>query len=188
MRWTSGSPALTVPLRRAYVAAFWGAGLLVLFTVATVKAAAVAAPSPWRWGAMAAAAALLPRIGSSRWFTTAVRAWNAGVRHCSSGLRRYVLAVSYFTVFAALGAARRDASPASGADGRGGWTPRADGAVPLAGPRAAAVDSWYGGLRRYTRTADSRWAAVLIPVVLLLLVLRAEQPDAVPPGTSYTLY
>lgn len=188
---TSGASSLLIPLRRAYLTAFWLVAVAGVAAAAALAAAVSGSERPWAWGAGAGALMVLPRAVLPAWFETAVRAWNAGVRLTAGGLRRYVLWVSYHTIFAALGMAGAAAGVDKPPAGRSGWMPPGGDLRDPLDPRRSPPAPLRGqhDLRAYARgPAHARWALVLVPIGWLLNVLRDERQDSVPPSSTYTLY
>ena len=184
---TDRLPSLSIPLRRAYVIAFWIA-VSVVVALATAIAAAVTGRSlPWVWSGSAVVLMLLPRALSAAWFETGVRAWNAGARIASAALRGYVLFVCYHTLFRTIALAAGPAvlapePPLSGS----AWRPRERNSWQAA--FAAPSGSWAYGLRMYGRLSGSRWVVILLPILQLLAVFRDEAQDTTPSSSTYTLY
>jgi len=150
---------LNIPLRRAYVTAFW----IVVTSTLTVVFAVLAALRGWSlaWAA-AGAFPMLPRLVDPLWFETAVRGWNAIVRRASVPLRGYILRVSYFVLFTA--------TASSGNSLEIDWT---------------LSSKWHD--RERLRPAP--WLTALMPSLWLLWMLRdGSDQVAAPSGTSYTLY
>src|SRR5688500_12056990 len=96
-------PTLRLSFRRAEVAAFWALGTVSVAMLSGAAAAALGARSPWAWAAAAGVALLVPRLFWAPWFETGVWFWNGSVRHAAAALRHYVLVISYYVLFAAVG-------------------------------------------------------------------------------------
>jgi hypothetical protein len=179
--------ALTLPLRRAYVAAFWTVVAAALAAGTGIVAAAAGRSRPWAWSAAAVLLALAPRALSPFWLETGIRAWNAGTRLASGALRRYVLSVSYYTLFRALGLVEeRGALTPEPPTRRSAWRPRKRDSWLDA--FASPPGQWSRSLRMYGRLSGNRWVIVLLPILHVLNVLRDEAHDKAPSSSTYTLY
>jgi hypothetical protein len=167
--------------RRAEVTAFWIAASALAAAVAVLVAVTAGAGRPWAWAAAAAALLTVPGAIWAPWFERGIWFWNGAVRRLALGLRRYVLFISYFIVVAAVG--RSGSALELRGDGveRSRWIPR---------PTEPRFDdrAWAGALQTFARTPGNAWAFCLLPVVFVLRLLAAEHDDAVPPGSTYTLY
>jgi hypothetical protein len=170
-------PSITFEYRRAHVAGLWvvATGALFLCVGAALSATGVAVP--WGWAAAVAVLAVLPGLLWDQWFDSGVWLWNGAVRRLASLMRRYVLAVSYYTLvvpLAPLGSPLGDAL-AAGAGSR--WVTRRPNGLEQA-----------RGLAGFAREPRNRWAACLFPLVFLLRVFRDEYQETAPPASTYTLY
>ena len=97
---------LTISYRRAEVIAFWIVATGVAWLSGSVAAAAIELRPSWLWGFAAAIAVVAPGAFWIPWFEAGIWLWNGSTRRVAALLRWYVLAVSYYTLFAALGASR----------------------------------------------------------------------------------
>jgi hypothetical protein len=179
-------PSLRLSYRRADVVAFWLLGVGLLFAVVFIAAAARGAASPLMWAAAAAVGALLPGLVRRRWFETGIWVWNGVIRRTSIVIRRYVSAVTYFSVIAAarLAGSALDL-PALGTT-RSGWLPRSRD-IDDETTRADRI-GWCGSVAVCVGRPEYRWALCLLPAVFLLLLFRDEFADSAPPSATYTLY
>lgn len=186
---TEPRPSLRLSYRRADVAGFWILSTTALALSLVSMAAALGSQTPWAWGAAGGAVLLLPRLVWPPWFDTGIRAWNGLARRSTAALRTYVLKVCYHTLFAAVGRSGSALELLLPQASASRWI-RRDRSV--SSPDAALRDQdgtqWYHGLLACARTTGNRWVVCLLPLVLLLILLRDEQQESVPPGSTYTLY
>jgi hypothetical protein len=173
---TSSRGKLSISYRRADVAGFWTVAAGFAALSAGLVAIAADVPFPSRWAGAAALVLLLPGVVWRPWYSTGVRAWNSGVRRTSTGLRAYVLGITYWSLLVVVGRAgsRLDLDPLPAA--AGGWTP-----VVPAPPSAH-------GLIAAARRPGNSWMLALAPAAFLLRVLASETADHAPASSTYTLY
>lgn len=181
---TDGLPSLLIPLRRAYMVAFWIVASACAAAGATLMADVAEATPAWPWSAAAAASALLSGVACPELLPLGIRAWNGLARRVAGALRSYTLRVCYYTLVLPVGVAGRG-GPGTLPASEAGWLRReAEHQWEAALPR-----SWQQGLSAYARSRpERRWSLTLVPLVVLLTVLRDEAQDTVPPGSTYTLY
>jgi hypothetical protein len=154
-------------------------------------------PAPWAWAAVGLVPAL-PGFIWPIWFELGIRAWNKGARLTAAALRGYVLKISYYLLFGAVGRTGSSLHLRLAGNEVSRWIPR-DRHDPTAASRgplaagAAGVGSggWGQGLAellRSSRGSGRAWTVCLMPMLLLLLVLRDEEQEHQPPSSTYTLY
>src|SRR5262249_27579078 len=99
----STSSALSLPFRRAYVAAFWVLATATVSVAIGLTSQALGAPTLW----LAAIGLLfpVPALLWPRWLEIGVRAWNKSARVTAAWLRTYALKVSYYVLFGSVGLA-----------------------------------------------------------------------------------
>ena len=158
---------LTISFRRAEVTAFW----IVLTTTVSLtlagSSAALGARLPALWGA-AGLCILLPGMLWPAWFDWGVRGWNKGVKLSAAVLRRYVLRVYYYVMFAAVARGGASLELMLSDDERSRWIRRS---------ASPSIGHMKGG-----------WMFALLPLTFLLLVLADDAQAAAPPSATYTLY
>jgi hypothetical protein len=174
---------LTISYRRAEVIAFWVVGTAVAWLFGLVAATAMELRPSWLWGVATAVTAIAPGAFWSPWFETGIWLWNGTVRRFATLLKSYTLAVSYYTLFAAVGASR---STRAGGAGSSGWMQR-DHALTTSnsGPRG---EEWARAIGLFARAPGRTWAVTLLPLVALLRMLGHDEQAARVSGSSYTLY
>jgi NAD(P)-dependent dehydrogenase (short-subunit alcohol dehydrogenase family) len=180
--------SLRLSYRRAETVGFWIIGTLLWSLAVAGAAAALGAAAPWTWAAAGAALLMLPRAGWREWFQAGVWGWNTTVRLVAPALRRYVLAVCYYTLFSAVGISGSMMDLTSGG-ASSGWRPTPRPAPPGgADPRSEAHGSGHQGLLDAARRMNAPWVVFLLPLIFLLRLLSDEARDNTPPGNTYTLY
>lgn len=180
--------SLTIGFRRAETVAFWLMATFGASLILGLASAWIGARQPWIW-AMGGAAVLLPGAVRPAWYELGIRAWNKGVTVMSRALRSYVLAVSYYLLFAAVGRAGSRLDVDSLSAGRSSWVPkRAPDSDGRRAGQAPASDPSMQGLLAQMRAPGNRWMVCLLPVMFLLAVLRDERRESAPPSATYTLY
>ena len=183
-------PRLTVSYRRAEVAGFWILGTALVWLSIGLTAAAVGSPAPWAWATAAAVVLVLPGLVWHPWFETGVWAWNGAVRRIAAGLRKCVLAAGYYILLASV--SRSGSSKRQGHDQpvSSGWRVCAPGSRRSGGARTQAPETpaTDQGLDAFVQVPGNRWAIALLPIVFLLALLRDDQQQNAPPGSTYTLY
>jgi hypothetical protein len=174
------------PGRDDLVAFGLAAGLLM--AVAGALAAALAAPAvgPAAW--VLPALGLLPAAGAALrpWaLERSWRMWNRGARGYGRVARAAVLGVAFgvFTVVGRAGARFALHPSPSGP----GWTPKATGTAGGGAAPGATGASWARRLLSWSRDGENRWAAFLVPFLLLLHALEADA-SARAAEEIYTLY
>jgi hypothetical protein len=170
--------------RRAEMKAFWilTTGVLSLALGLTLAAAGL----PALWGA-AGVLVLAPGVAWPRWFQIGISAWNRGTSVIATALRAYVLKVCYYVLFGAMGQAGSSLDLVLEDPRISRWIPRAKGDGAIDG--GVSTHGWPGdGLRASARFPGKIWMLCLVPVLSLLVLLRDEHQDSVPPGATYTLY
>lgn len=172
---------LTLSFRRAEVAAFWIVGTAACALSAGVVAARAGSSEPWLWAAAGTAVAA-PGLIWPRWFRFGVRVWNKGARLAAAALRRYVLRVTYYTVFAGTSVAGSALGLSLDPSERSRWVSRAVSSASTSETPTA------GGLLMASRRPGARWMLSLLPIVAMLRMLGDEQVDSAPASTTYTLY
>jgi hypothetical protein len=181
-------PSLRLSYRRADVAAFWMVSTTLVFAGAAAIANAIGAAYPLAWGGTAGALMLLPGLLGSRWFEAGIWVWNGVNRRSAAYVRRYVSAVCYYTLFAAVGRSGGALAPAAGAPHASGWSARPDRGRHGNVERTSNRLQWYGSILATARNRRNAWVLWLAPVVFLLALFRDEFLESAPPSSTYTLY
>jgi hypothetical protein len=190
MRWTDRLPSTALSFRRADVTAFW----IIATTAVGLVSARIAVElksSPAVWGPAGAVLFLSPALWWRQWFYAVITAWNRFARVMTSGLRRYTLAVSYYIVFTAVGAAGSSLDTSPNQPQISKWLPIHDEnkRAALCGAAASCPTAEeHQTLRSWSRETRRPWAWCLFPITTLLLLLDGEQQDTAPPTSTYTLY
>lgn len=181
-------PSLRLSYRRADVSGFWILGSALLSVLLGTAASASGADAPWAWAATGAAGVLLPGAFWRPWFQTGIWVWNGVMRRSGGWLRRYVSAVCYYTVFAAIGrsGSALDLLPPQPRSSR--WTPRPDSRSGHEPRTDSGGVQWYRGLLACARNPGNAWMVFLLPSVFLLVLFRDEFLESAPPASTYTLY
>jgi hypothetical protein len=178
-------PSVRLSYRRAEVVPFWILGTVVASLSLGLVSAFFGSATPSAWAAAGGAGLLLPGLFWTPWWQNGIWVWNGVLRRSAIALRRYVLAVCYYTVFAAVSrvSPRLDlVPPQTGASGwRGSRHERAVQPVP-------DLVEWYHGLHACAKNPGNAWIWCLLPPLFLLILLREEHLESVPPGSTYTLY
>jgi hypothetical protein len=183
---------ITLPqaYRRSVLRSFW-ASISIGAGVSTASFAfGLGWPAPLAWG-VAAAAIVGTLVFSHEHVVRRLHgAWNNRVvRPVARWCVRYLLRLCFFVVFVAAGRAGSRMILASG--GPGGWTPRqlvADREAfsrDLAG--SAAPGGWMRSYVRWAARSGNAWSISLVPFLLLIRLLAAEQESVATPGI-YTLF
>ncbi len=157
---------LTISFRRAEVTAFWIVLTIAVSLTLAGSSAALGARLPTLWGA-SGLTILLPGMLWPAWFEWGVRGWNKGVKLSAAVLRRYVLKVYYYVMFAAVARSGASLELMLSDDERSRWILRS--AAPIA-------------------HAKGGWMFALLPLTFLLFVLGDDAQDTAPPSATYTLY
>lgn len=183
-------PPVPLGLRRADIAAFWILTTPVVSLAIWGTAAWLGVPSAWAVGVAGAAVILVPGLVQPQWFERGVEVWNRMARFMTRAVRKYVVVVSYYILFAALGRAGSSLDISSRRPQRSRWLP-----LPIENKRTAVSGALispsaeeHQTLRSWLRASDHTWAWCLLPITTLLLLLKDEQPDSAPPSGTYTLY
>jgi hypothetical protein len=166
--------------------AFWMLTTALLSTGVGLAAAALGARAPWVWAA-AGLCVPLPGLVWSQWFEMGIRAWNKGARLAAAGLRAYALKVCYYVLFSMVSRSGSSLALALRTGEASRWIRRGDPASYDPLPPTVG-NGWAQGLLASARQPGNRWTICLLPIVLLLLVLRDDQPDSTPSSSTYTLY
>lgn len=197
---TKGSPSLIITFRRAEMTAFWiltTAGLCA--GLVCVSWALGAGAAPWIWAA--GLGLLLPGAVWTPWFEIGVRAWNKGVRVSLPILRAYVLGVAYYLLVCPVGWAG-SALDLSFGTRKSRWIPRDPHEVQedtatsevkslphmLDGVRRSPIPWRESGLMTLVLNSEKALTLSLLPVVVLLRILSADEHDSGLPHGTYTLY
>ena len=182
-------PSLILSGRRAEVTAFWMMTTAGLSLALAWASWAIGAEESWAWGA-SGLCVLAPGLVWPRWFETGISAWNKGVRLIASGLRAYVLKVSYYMLFAALARTGSSLDVALQEPTVSRWIPRLQSDVPFEHRNSSAAGSEWSeaGLLVSARRLRSAWMLCLLPVLWLLRLLPDERQESAPLRSTYTLY
>jgi hypothetical protein len=178
---------LTFSYRRAEVIAFWIVTTGVVWLTGALSAAAFEFRPSWLWGLAFAITVIAPGAFWNPWFEAGIGVWNGAVRRAAPLLRQYALAVSYYTLFAAVGASR---TAIVGGKGSSRWVAQQRDALTTldADPRGNGRAEWARAIGRLARVTGRGWAITLLPLVLMLRLLGYEEPKAETLSSSYTLY
>jgi hypothetical protein len=178
---TSRVPSLRLSLRRGDLAGLWIVVVTTVAASAAVASSAMGAGAPWLWGTGAGILVLIPGLFRTQWFELGIWVWNGCVRHIAAVLRRYVLAVGYYTILAALGTTKCSFDFAATQRRESMWMPRRPQTPP-------GEEERHHGLLSAATAPGRAWVIVLFPLVFLLDLLRDEQQDSIPPSSTYTLF
>jgi hypothetical protein len=184
---------VTLPVRprRAWLQSFW----LGLCLAGGAAGAALAAwrEVPWGPGAIAVATALAAAAGlvAPDRVRLAYRAWNRAARAYARLARLAVLAVGYHVVVAAVG--RLGSTVVLQHEPASLWVPR----TPPPAESYASQDEgaagrtaqrpWLVGLGWWSVRSGNGWVVALLPFLLLVSLLGAEDAEA-QPADIYTLF
>jgi hypothetical protein len=191
---TSSAPSLTIGFRRAELTAFWIVTCVLSSILIGLVALAVGARMPWAWAAIGLCLSL-PGLVWRIWFEIGVRAWNKGVRLLTGALRRYVLRVCYYLLFAAVSRTGSSLDLRLGKAEVSRWVPRGcqktgGDRAPQSGPIGTDIGTKHSvfAMTGSSRHTGHAWTVCLMPVMLLLKLLRDEERESAPPSATYTLY
>jgi len=181
---TNRVPTLTLAHRRAHMTTLGLLGTAIVSLVATGCGVLLHAHAPWQFG-LAAITVLLPPLMSRTWCEYQTSAWNKGVGLIARVLRAWVHRVVYFTFISPLGLGGSALHLGRTNAETSRWVPTnmSGNDVLVSHERDAVWNGVHVG-------ADGRqtWTIWLRPVMWLLVVLRDEQQENVPPSSTYTLY
>jgi hypothetical protein len=179
---------LTVSYRRAEMRALWFVTTITFALILMTAAMAFGATTPWVWGA-GALVVPLPGLIWPRWFELGVSAWNKGVRLTTSFLRAYTLRVCYYLQFGPVSRAGSSLGLTLGSSETSRWIARAQHeAVRDKSTRLAPRNGWSAELLELVARPGKAWMVCLLPVILLLHLVGAEERESAPPSGTYTLY
>jgi hypothetical protein len=183
---------ITLPqgYRRSVLRSFW-ASISIWAGVSTASLAfGLGWPAPLAWG-VAGAAIVGTLVFSHEHVVRRLHgAWNNRVvRPVARWCVQYLLRLCFFVVFVAAGRAGSRMILAAGDPG--GWTARqraADrDASPLDVGASAARGGWMRSYVRWAAHSGNAWSISLLPLLLLIRLLAAEQESAATPSI-YTLF